>query len=43
MKVGAITANCDNFINPILVEMEEVENEEVFKENEINGKFKMVS
>ena len=42
MKVGAITANCDNFIDPILVEVEE-ENEEVFKENEINGKFKMVS
>ena len=42
MKVGAITANCDNFIDPILVEVEE-EKEEVFKENEINGKFKMVS
>ena len=42
MKVGAITANCDNFIDPILAEVEE-EKEEVFKENEINGKFKMVS
>ena len=42
MKVGAITSNCENFIDPILVEVEE-ENEEVFKENEINGKFKMVS
>ena len=36
--MGAITANCDNFIDPIVEE----EEEPVFNENEISGKFKMV-
>ena len=35
--MGAITANCDNFIDPIVEE-----EEPVFNENEISGKFKMV-
>ena len=36
--MGAITDNCDNFIDPIVEE----EEEPVFNENEISGKFKMV-
>ena len=39
--MGAITDNCDNFVDPIIEEEEE--EEAVFNENEINGKFKMVS
>ena len=39
--MGAITDNCDNFVEPTIEEEEE--EEPVFKENEINGKFKMVS
>ena len=35
--MGATTANCDNFIDPIVEE-----EEPVFNENEISGKFKMV-
>ena len=39
--MGAITDNCDNFVEPTIEEEEE--EEPVFNENEINGKFKMVS